>query len=79
MEYVLAKTAGFCFGVARAMDIVFQSAEESGGKFHTLGPIIHNPQVVDELARKGNLGSSSTKYPLFRRKADIFFAFCNYS
>lgn len=26
-----------------------------------------------------NLGSSSTKYPLFRRKADIFFAFCNYS
>lgn len=53
MEYVLAKTAGFCFGVARAMDIVYQSAEESGGKFHTLGPIIHNPQVVDELARKG--------------------------
>ncbi|MBQ4516543.1 MAG: bifunctional 4-hydroxy-3-methylbut-2-enyl diphosphate reductase/30S ribosomal protein S1 [Clostridia bacterium] len=52
MEYVLAKTAGFCFGVDRAIDIVYKSAE-NGEKYHTLGPIIHNPQVVEELAQKG--------------------------
>ncbi len=52
MEYVLAKTAGFCFGVDRAIDIVYKSAEK-GEKYHTLGPIIHNPQVVNDLAQKG--------------------------
>ena len=52
MEYVLAKTAGFCFGVDRAIDIVYKSAEK-GEKYHTLGPIIHNPQVVEDLAQKG--------------------------
>lgn len=52
MEYVLAKTAGFCFGVDRAIDIVYKSAE-NGEKYHTLGPIIHNPQVVSDLAQKG--------------------------
>lgn len=53
MEYVLAKTAGFCFGVARAMDMVYRCAEDKEQKYYTLGPIIHNPQVVSELAEKG--------------------------
>ncbi len=52
MEYVVAKTAGFCFGVARAVDIVYESTGD-GNKYHTLGPIIHNPQVVSDLASKG--------------------------
>ncbi len=53
MEYVVAKTAGFCFGVARALDIVSECAKDAETKYHTLGPIIHNPQVVAELAEEG--------------------------
>ena len=51
-EYTLAKTAGFCFGVNRAVDLVFRLLDE-GKRPATLGPIIHNPQLVDQLARRG--------------------------
>ena len=47
-----AKTAGFCFGVARAMEIV-EGLLKEGKKVVTLGPLIHNPQVVEDLARRG--------------------------
>ena len=53
MELKVAKTAGFCFGVARALDIVEKCAEDKDNKYHTLGPIIHNSHVVDELSKKG--------------------------
>ncbi len=51
MEVILAKTAGFCFGVKRAMDM----AGEQVGKEHiyTFGPIIHNEEVVEDLKQKG--------------------------
>lgn len=51
MEVILAKTAGFCFGVKRAMDMV----GEQIGKEHiyTFGPIIHNEEVVEDLKQKG--------------------------
>ena len=52
MKITLAKTAGFCFGVNRAVDIVEKLAE-SGEKVCTLGPIIHNAQLVAELEKKG--------------------------
>ncbi len=52
MEIVLAKTAGFCFGVKRAVDTVY-SEVESGGKIYTFGPIIHNKEVVSDLEKKG--------------------------
>ena len=48
----LAKTAGFCFGVKRAVDMVL-SASEEGGSIATLGPIIHNAEMVKYLADKG--------------------------
>ena len=48
----VAKTAGFCFGVSRAIDIV-EKLIESGSKVTTLGPIIHNPQMVGKLAKQG--------------------------
>lgn len=51
-EVKLAKSAGFCFGVKRAVDMVFDEIEK-GGKIYTYGPIIHNEQVVDELKAKG--------------------------
>ncbi len=53
MEIIVAKTAGFCFGVKRAIDIAFKLANEKREGIYTLGPIIHNPQVVDELKRRG--------------------------
>ncbi|MBQ3547962.1 MAG: bifunctional 4-hydroxy-3-methylbut-2-enyl diphosphate reductase/30S ribosomal protein S1 [Clostridia bacterium] len=52
MNIKLAKTAGFCFGVNRAVNTVYDLLEK-GEKVCTLGPIIHNPQLVDELIEKG--------------------------
>lgn len=52
MEITLAETAGFCFGVNRAIELVYRLVRE-GKRVCTLGPIIHNPQVVDDLSRKG--------------------------
>ncbi len=52
MNIKLAKTAGFCFGVNRAVNTVYDLIKK-GEKVCTLGPIIHNPQLVDELSAKG--------------------------
>ena len=52
MKVELAKSAGFCFGVDRAVAAVYRLVEE-GEKAATLGPIIHNPQVTEDLASKG--------------------------
>lgn len=52
MKVTLAKSAGFCFGVKRAVDMVYQESEKSQ-KVYTLGPIIHNEQVVQDLEQKG--------------------------
>ncbi len=51
-QYTLAKTAGFCFGVNRAVDLVYDLIAKQK-KAATLGPIIHNPQMVEELSKKG--------------------------
>lgn len=53
-----AKRAGFCFGVKRAVDLAFAAAEE-GSKVFTLGPIIHNPQVIEKLKAKGVVPTDS--------------------
>ena len=52
MKILKAKTAGFCFGVDRAVKLTYQLAEE-GHKVVTLGPLIHNPQCVADLESKG--------------------------
>ena len=52
MEVILADSAGFCFGVKRAVDTVYKQTE-SGEKIYTYGPIIHNEEVVEDLKRKG--------------------------
>lgn len=51
MEIILAKTAGFCFGVDRALKKVYDNLGDDS--IYTYGPIIHNNYVVDELASKG--------------------------
>ncbi len=53
MEIVIAKRAGFCFGVRRAVEMAFGEAKKKGRKVCTLGPIIHNPQVVEKLKQAG--------------------------
>ena len=52
MKITLAKTAGFCFGVDRAVQTVYDLLEK-GERVCTLGPIIHNDQMVKELESKG--------------------------
>ncbi len=49
MEIRVAKTAGFCFGVKRAINLAEDCAGGGDGDIYTLGPIIHNPQVVKKL------------------------------
>ena len=52
MRVVLARNAGECYGVQRALDMAL-AAVEGGGAASTLGPLIHNPQVVADLAARG--------------------------
>ena len=52
MKVNVAKTAGFCFGVKRAVDLVYAECEESH-QVYTYGPIIHNEEVVKDLESKG--------------------------
>ena len=53
MEVTVAKSAGFCFGVKRAVDTVYQQIETGRKPVYTYGPIIHNEQVVGDLEKKG--------------------------
>ena len=54
MEVIKAKSAGFCFGVKKAMETVYQQIEENKDKkIYTFGPLIHNEEVVKELKNKG--------------------------
>lgn len=50
-EVTTAKSAGFCFGVRRAVDMVYAEVKKDNRVF-TLGPIIHNEQVVKDLEKK---------------------------
>ncbi len=52
MQVLLAKSAGFCFGVNKAVNAVYDLLD-AGEKVATLGPIIHNPQLVEKLQKRG--------------------------
>ena len=51
MEILLAKSAGFCFGVQRAVDTAYEHADEEN--VYTYGQIIHNEEVVGDLTKHG--------------------------
>ncbi|MCI7812854.1 MAG: 4-hydroxy-3-methylbut-2-enyl diphosphate reductase [Lachnospiraceae bacterium] len=53
MKVVVAKTAGFCFGVRRAVEKVYEQVKNGCHPIYTYGPIIHNESVVDDLQKKG--------------------------
>lgn len=53
MKIILAKNAGFCFGVNSALNIAYSLQDNGDGKVYTLGPLIHNEYVVNDLGEKG--------------------------
>ena len=53
MNITVAKSAGFCFGVKRAVNKVYEQADITNGPIYTYGPIIHNEEVVKDLEAKG--------------------------
>ena len=55
MEVILAKSAGFCFGVKRAVETVYEQTGTEN-RIYTYGPIIHNEEVVKDLESKGVTG-----------------------
>jgi len=59
MEIILSKEAGFCFGVKRALELTLKTLANEKGHVYTMGPLIHNPQAVEDLKNKGVLVAES--------------------
>ena len=53
MKVIRAKTAGFCFGVKRAVETVYEQVDTCSGPIYTYGPIIHNEEVVKDMEKRG--------------------------
>jgi len=53
VKIVVAKTAGFCWGVRRAMDAVLEASARDRDQVQTLGPLIHNPQALELIGKRG--------------------------
>jgi len=53
IEIIKTKHIGFCFGVSRAVSAVLKEAEATKERIYTLGPLLHNPQMVENLKEKG--------------------------
>ncbi len=53
MSVIVAKTAGFCWGVRRAVDSVVTEIKRGEGPFRVYGPLVHNPQVIEALKDRG--------------------------
>ena len=53
MDILVAEPSGACYGVERALDMALDALGERDGRIYTLGPLIHNPVVVAELAERG--------------------------
>lgn len=62
MKIIKANRAGFCFGVKRAVDMAFSAANKAGGVY-TLGPLIHNPQVIEKLCSEGIMPTDNINAP----------------
>ena len=52
-KILVARTAGFCFGVKRAVEKVYEQVNMGKQNIYTYGPIIHNEEVVTDLGKKG--------------------------
>ena len=72
MEVIVAKTAGFCFGVKRAVEKVYEQIELGKQPIYTYGPIIHNEVVVNDLDAKGVRVIDTKEENDFKFTADQF-------
>lgn len=69
MKLTIAKSAGYCFGVKRAVNMVYQEAEEAKVPVYTYGPIIHNEEVVRDLKQRGvHVVRSSKNLRIFQKE-----------
>ena len=68
MEVVLAKNAGFCFGVKRAIVETEKILEKSKSKIFSIGSIIHNESVINNLKNKGLVELNDIKDIINRKK-----------
>ncbi len=55
MKIEIAKTAGFCMGVRRAVELALDAPGKYAEPIYTYGPLIHNPQVLSLFRKKGSL------------------------
>ena len=55
-ELTIAKSAGFCFGVTRAVNMVYEAIEKENVPIYTYGPIIHNDEVVKDMEKMRSCG-----------------------
>lgn len=62
-KIIIAKNAGFCMGVKRAVDMTLDLVNRSDGPVYTYGPLIHNPQVIELLAKKGVIVIDKNRVP----------------
>lgn len=53
MKFVIAENAGFCFGVERAIDATYETLKNNNSKVYSIGPIIHNDIVINDLESHG--------------------------
>jgi len=63
MQIIVAERAGFCFGVKRAIDIAFKLANKKERGVYSLGPLIHNPQVIEKLKTEGVIPIDDVHFP----------------
>ena len=68
MKVIKAQTAGFCFGVKRAVDQVYDLAAKEKEPVYTYGPIIHNEEVVRDLEEKRRTGAEWKRRSAFGKK-----------
>ena len=61
MEILVARSAGYCMGVRRAMEIGLETAQAEGRTVYTYGPLIHNPQALEELRQNSVFPLSETE------------------
>jgi 4-hydroxy-3-methylbut-2-en-1-yl diphosphate reductase len=53
VEVLISESAGFCWGVERALELALKAADEAPGPVRSLGPLIHNPGVITDLEQRG--------------------------
>ena len=61
-ELTIAKSAGFCFGVTRAVNMVYEAIEKENVPIYTYGPIIHNDEVVKDMEKNGLIYREAVPY-----------------